>query len=92
MSGMPLVQALLLLASLIALIALTQARLLHAFLAIVVVATAFGLAAGFSTAFVGKAFGAGFAQAIYFARTGHCRRRLCRRACGSNRRRRLARR
>ena len=64
MSGMPLVQALLLLASLIALIALTQARLLHAFLAIVMVATAFGLAAGFSTAFVGKAFGAGFAQAI----------------------------
>jgi GntP family gluconate:H+ symporter len=65
MSGMPLFQALLLLASLIALIALTQARLLHAFLAIVVVATAFGLASGFSTAFVGKAFGAGFAQAIY---------------------------
>ena len=64
MSGMPLVQALLLLASLIALIALTQARLLHAFLAIIVVAAAFGLAAGFSTAFVGKAFGAGFAQAI----------------------------
>ena len=64
MSAMPLVQALLLLASLIALIALTQALLLHAFLAIVVVATAFGLAAGFSTAFVGKAFGAGFAQAI----------------------------
>src|SRR5262245_36036718 len=65
MSGLPLVQALLLLASLVAVIALTQARLLHAFLAIVVVATAFGLASGFSTAFVGKAFGAGFAQAIY---------------------------
>ncbi len=65
MSGMPSFQALLLLASVIALIALTQARLLHAFLAIVVVASAFGLAAGFSTAFVGKAFGAGFAQAIY---------------------------
>jgi GntP family gluconate:H+ symporter len=64
MSGMPLAQALLLLTSLVALAALTQARLLHAFLAIVVVATAFGLAAGFSTAFVGKAFGAGFAQAI----------------------------
>jgi len=65
MSGMPHLQALLLLASLIALIALTQARLLHAFLAIVVVASAFGLAAGFSTAFVGKAFGSGFAQAVY---------------------------
>src|SRR5262245_26587815 len=64
MSGLPLVQALLLLASLVAVIALTQARLLHAFLAIVVVATAFGLASGFSTAFVGKVFGAGFAQAI----------------------------
>ena len=65
MSGMPLFQALLLLASLVAVIALTQPRLLHAFLAIVVVATAFGLASGFSTAFVGKAFGAGFAQAVY---------------------------
>ena len=65
MSGMPLFQALLLLASLVAVIALTQARLLHAFLAIVAVATAFGLASGFSTAFVGKAFGAGFAQAVY---------------------------
>ena len=65
MSGMPLVQALLLLASLVAVIALTQPRLLHAFLAIVVVATAFGLASGFSTALVGKAFGAGFAQAVY---------------------------
>jgi GntP family gluconate:H+ symporter len=64
MSGMPLFQALLLLAALVAVIALTQARLLHAFLAIVVAATAFGLASGFSTAFVGKAFGAGFAQAI----------------------------
>jgi GntP family gluconate:H+ symporter len=64
MSGTSLVQALLLLTSLIALIALTQMRLLHAFLALVVVAAGFGLAAGFSTAFVGKAFGAGFAQAI----------------------------
>ena len=64
MSGMPLAQALLLLACLIALIALTQARLLQTFLAIVVVAAAFGLTAGFSTAFVGKAFSAGFAQAV----------------------------
>jgi gluconate:H+ symporter, GntP family len=65
MSGMPLFQALLLLASVVALIAATQARLVHPFLAIVVVAAAFGLAAGFSTAFVGKAFGAGFSQAVY---------------------------
>ena len=65
MSGMPLFQALLLLASVVALIAATQARLVHPFLAIVVVAAAFGLGAGFSTAFVGKAFGAGFSQAVY---------------------------
>ncbi len=64
MSGMPLFQALLLLASVAALMAATQARLVHPFLAIVVVATAFGLAAGFSTAFVGKAFGAGFSQSL----------------------------
>ena len=64
MSGMPLAEALLLLLVFVALIALTQARLVHAFLAIVAIATIFGLAAGFSTAFVGKAFGAGFAQAI----------------------------
>jgi GntP family gluconate:H+ symporter len=65
MSGMPLFQALLLLASVAALMAATQTRLVHPFLAIVVVATAFGLAAGFSTAFVGKAFGAGFSQSLY---------------------------
>jgi gluconate:H+ symporter, GntP family len=64
MSGMPLVQALWLLAALAALIVLIQARLLHAFLAIVAVATVFGLGVGFSTAFVGKAFGAGFAEAM----------------------------
>jgi gluconate:H+ symporter, GntP family len=64
MSGMPLAQSLLLFAAFLALIALVQARWLHAFLAIVAVATVYGLVAGFSTAFVGKAFGAGFAQAI----------------------------
>jgi gluconate:H+ symporter, GntP family len=64
MSGMPLAQALLLFAALAALIALTQARLIHAFLAIVAIAAVFGLGVGFSTAFVGKAFGAGFAQAL----------------------------
>jgi gluconate:H+ symporter, GntP family len=64
MSGMPLAEALLLLVCLIALIALVQARLLQPFLAIVAIASVFGIAAGFSTAFVGKAFGAGFAQAI----------------------------
>ena len=64
MSGMPLFQALLLLASAVILIAVTQSRRLHPFLAIIIVATAFGLAAGFSTAFVGKTFGVGFSQAM----------------------------
>jgi gluconate:H+ symporter, GntP family len=65
MSGMPLFQALLLLASVIVLVVATQSRHFHPFLAITVIASAFGLAVGFSTAFVGKAFGAGFSQAIY---------------------------
>ena len=43
----------------------TQSRHFHPFLAITVIATAFALAAGFSTAFVGKTFGAGFSRAIY---------------------------
>ncbi len=64
MSGMPLFQALLLLASAVILIALAQSRRLHPFLALIIVATAFGLAAGFSTAFVGKTFGVGFSQAM----------------------------
>ena len=64
MSGMPLFQALLLLASAVILIAVTQFRRLHPFLALIIVATAFGLAAGFSTAFVGKTFGVGFSQAM----------------------------
>src|SRR5208282_5064456 len=65
MSGMPFFQALILLASVIVIIVATQWRQLHPFLAIVVVASAFGLAVGFSTGFLGKAFGAGFSLAIY---------------------------
>ena len=65
MSSMPLFQALILLASVIVIIVATQRRQLHPFLAIVVVASAFGLAVGFSTGFLGKAFGAGFSLAIY---------------------------
>jgi gluconate:H+ symporter, GntP family len=65
MSGMPLVQALLLLAAVIVLLVATQSRHLHPFLAIVAVASAFGLAAGLSAALVGEAFGIGFSQAIY---------------------------
>src|ERR1051326_8362503 len=65
MSGMPLAQALLLLASICILIIITQSRRLHPFIAIVLVAWAFGLAAGFSVGFLGKAFGVGFPKAMY---------------------------
>jgi gluconate:H+ symporter, GntP family len=65
MSHMPLLQALLFLASVVVLIALAQWRRFHPFLAIVIGASAFGLAAGFSVGFLGKAFGSGFSQAIY---------------------------
>ena len=81
MSGMPLFDALLLLISVVVLAA-TPWRRLHPFLAIVAVATGFGLTAGFTIAFVGKAFGSGFAQAIYFPRTGDRRRRIRLRPCG----------
>ena len=65
MSGMPFFDALILLASVAIIIVAAQGRWLHPFLAIVVVGTAFGLAAGFSIGFVGKTFGTGFSQAIY---------------------------
>ncbi len=63
MSGMPLFDALLLLISVVVLVA-TPWRRLHPFLAMVAVATGFGLTAGFTVASVGKSFGSGFAQAI----------------------------
>jgi len=65
MSGMPFFQALLLLASVVVLTVATGSRRLHPFLALAVVASAFGLGVGFTTGFLGKAFGAGFSQAIY---------------------------
>ena len=65
MSGMPLSQALLFLASIVILIVAIQRLHLHPFLALVGVAAAFGLAAGFSTGLLGKAFGTGFSQTIY---------------------------
>ena len=65
MSGMPFFQAFILLASVVVLIVATRSWRLHPFLAIAAVASAFGLAVGFTTGFVGKAFGAGFSQAIY---------------------------
>jgi GntP family gluconate:H+ symporter len=61
---MPLIDALLLFVSVAALVALAQRRL-HPFLAIVVTATAFAAASGFSIGLIGKAFGSGFSQAIY---------------------------
>jgi gluconate:H+ symporter, GntP family len=63
MSGMPLVEALVFLAFVVILLVAT--RLFHPFLAIVVAATAFGAAFGFSISFLGKAFGTGFAEMIY---------------------------
>lgn len=65
MSAMPLAQALLLLAAAVVLVVAIERRWLHPFLAIVAVASAFALLTGFSTAFLGKAFGTGFAQAAY---------------------------
>jgi GntP family gluconate:H+ symporter len=65
MSGMPSLQALALLASVIVIVGATRRRHLHPFLAIVVVASAFGLTVGFSIGFVGKTFGTGFSQAAY---------------------------
>ena len=64
MSGMPLAQAFLLAASACILVFATQSRRLHPFIAIVLVASAFGLAAGFSVGFLGKAFGVGFSKAM----------------------------
>jgi GntP family gluconate:H+ symporter len=63
MSGMPLVEALVFIAFVVILLIAT--RRFHPFLAIVVVATAFGLVCGFSVSFLGKAFGTGFAEMIY---------------------------
>jgi gluconate:H+ symporter, GntP family len=63
MSGMPLVEALVFLA--VVVILLIATRRFHPFLAIVVVAAAFGLVCGFSISLLGKAFGTGFAEMIY---------------------------
>ena len=65
MSGMPFFDALLLLASVAVLIAATQLRHFHPFLVLVLVASAFGLAAGLSISLLGRDFGIGFSQALY---------------------------
>jgi GntP family gluconate:H+ symporter len=62
---MPLVQALIFIAAAVILVAAIQSRRLHPFLAIIVVATGFGLACGLSVGLLGKTFGAGFSQALY---------------------------
>jgi GntP family gluconate:H+ symporter len=62
---MPLFEALILVASIVVLVIATQSRHLHPFLALVVVATAFGLACGFSISQIGKTFGNGVGQAAY---------------------------
>jgi GntP family gluconate:H+ symporter len=65
MSGMPFLPAFLLVAA-VGIVALaTQSRRLHPFLAMAFIAAAFSLAAGLSIGLLGKAFGAGFSQAIY---------------------------
>ncbi len=65
MSGTPFFPAFLLIASLVIIVAATQLRHVHPFLALVVVASAFGLSAGLSISLLGKAFGTGFSQGIY---------------------------
>jgi GntP family gluconate:H+ symporter len=62
---MPLVQALIFIAAAVILVSAIQSRRLHPFLAIIVVATGFGLACGLSVGLLGKTFGAGFSQALY---------------------------
>jgi gluconate:H+ symporter, GntP family len=64
MYGMPLSQALVFFVSVIILLTATERRF-HPFLAIVVIASAFGLIAGFTTAQVAGVFGSGFSAMIY---------------------------
>jgi len=59
---MPLAQALLLLAAVVVLVVTIERRWLHPFLAMIAVAAAFAVAAGFGTGYLAKTFGTGFAQ------------------------------
>jgi gluconate:H+ symporter, GntP family len=65
MYGMPLSQALVFLVAVSIIIGATQWRHFHPFLAIVVVASAFGYVAGFPTSVLARTFGAGFSEMIY---------------------------
>jgi gluconate:H+ symporter, GntP family len=65
MYGMPIAQALVFLAAAVVLVTAIQWRRFPAFLAIIVIAAAFGYVAGFPTSIVVRVFGAGFSDAIY---------------------------
>ena len=65
MYGMPLSQALVFVFAVILIIGTTQRRYLHPFVAIVVVAAAFGYVAGFTTSVLTQNFGGGFAAMMY---------------------------
>jgi len=65
MYGMPLSQALVFVLAVILIIGTTQRRYLHPFVAIVVVAAAFGYVAGFTTSVLTQNFGGGFAAMMY---------------------------
>jgi GntP family gluconate:H+ symporter len=65
MYGMPIAQALVFLGAVIVILAATQWRHIHAFVAITVVAALFGFIAGFPTSILGRFFGTGFSDAIY---------------------------
>lgn len=65
MYGMPLSQALVFSIAVILIIVTTQRRYLHPFVAVVVVAAAFGYVAGFTTSVLTQNFGGGFAAMAY---------------------------
>ena len=65
MQGMPFAQALIFFLSVAVLIVATQRRAFHPFLAILVVASAFGFIAGLPISVLGRSFGAGFSEMIY---------------------------
>jgi GntP family gluconate:H+ symporter len=65
MYGMPLSRALVFVLAVILIIGTTQRRYLHPFVAIVVVAAAFGYVAGFTTSVLTQNFGGGFAAMMY---------------------------
>ncbi len=65
MSDVPVADALIFLAAFVVLIAVTQSRRLHPFLAITLTAFLFALAVGLSGSLTGKTFGVGFSQSIW---------------------------